>query len=59
MIDKVSIIIPFYRNLKYLSQTIKSVQKQTYKNYEIILIYDDEDKSDLKVIKNKFKNLKN
>ena len=58
MKDKVSIIIPFYRSLKYLSQTIKSVQKQTYKNYEIILIYDDEDKSDLKVIKNKFKNLK-
>jgi len=58
MKDKVSIIIPFYKNLQYLSQSIHSVINQTYKNYEIILVYDNTDKSDLKFIKNKFKNFK-
>ena len=51
MKDKISVIIPFYKNLKYLFKSIKSVLNQTYKNYEIILIYDDDDKKDLKIIK--------
>ena len=58
MKDKISVIIPFYKNLKYLFKSIKSVLNQTYKNYEIILIYDDDDKKDLKIIKRKFKKLK-
>jgi len=58
MKDKVSVIIPFYKNLKYLFCSIKSVLNQTYKNYEILLIYDDDEKKDLKIIKKKFKRLK-
>ena len=51
----VSIIIPYYRKKLYFKKTINSVLKQTHKNYEVILIYDDEDKSDLVFIKTTLK----
>ena len=60
---KVNIIIPYKNNLKFLFLSLKSVLNQTFKNYKIIIIYDDKDKTDLKIIrefittkKNKFKN---
>ena len=51
MYKKVSIIIPYYKKFNYLKKTINSVLNQTYKNFEILLIYDDDDKSDLHKIK--------
>ena len=48
--DLVSIIIPYYKKKKYINNTITSIINQTYKNFEIIIIYDDEDTSDLKFI---------
>ena len=38
--DKVSVIIPTYNRFKYLLNTIKSVNEQTYSNIEIIVIND-------------------
>ena len=38
----VSIIIPYYKKKKFLKQTLESIQKQSFKNYEIIFIYDDQ-----------------
>lgn len=38
--SKISVIIPIYKVEKYLKKCIESVQKQTYKNIEIILIDD-------------------
>ena len=38
--EKVSVIIPTYNRFKYLLNAIKSVQEQTYKNIEIIVIND-------------------
>ena len=49
--DLVSIIIPYYKKREYIADTLKSVLKQTYKYFEIIIIYDDEEKEDLKFIK--------
>ena len=49
MKNKISVIIPYYRNYKYINRAISSVINQTYKNFEIILIYDDTNKEDLKI----------
>ena len=49
--DLVSIIIPYFRKREYIADTINSVLRQTYKNFEIIIIYDDQDKEDLKFMK--------
>ena len=46
----VSIIIPYYKKLDYIQKTINSIKKQTYINYEIILIYDDTDLTDLQIL---------
>lgn len=51
MNDLVSIIIPFYKKKKYFKRCINSVLNQSYKKIEVIVIYDDEDKNDLKYIK--------
>ena len=55
----VSIILPYYKKINFVKKTISSILNQDYKNLEIILIYDDEDKKDLKenkkIIKNKKK----
>ena len=55
MNKKVSIIIPYYKNINFVMKSIHSVLIQKYINYEIILIYDDEDKSDLTILEDKFK----
>ena len=48
----ISVIIPYYHKKKYILSAIKSVIKQTYKNLEIILIYDEENKDNLNFIIN-------
>ena len=54
----VTIIIPYKNNLKYLFFALKSIFTQSYKNFKILIIYDDEDKSDLSKIKS-FLKIKN
>ena len=64
MINKeplVSIVITYYKKKKYIAKTLKSIFDQTYKNLEIIFIYDDSDNEDLKFIRkllSKFKKKK-
>lgn len=48
----VTIIIPYKNNLKYLFPALESIFRQTYKNIKVLIIYDDEDKTDLSKIKN-------
>ena len=38
--ELVSIIVPIYNSEKYLNDCLKSIQKQTYHNIEILLIDD-------------------
>ena len=52
--DLISVIIPYYKKKKFIDYSIKSVINQTYSNIEIILIYDDEDKSDLKYLNDNY-----
>ena len=51
----VTIIIPYKNNLDYLFIALRSIFNQSYKNFKILIIYDDEDKSDLSKIRQFFK----
>ena len=58
---KVSIIIPYYKKKFFLNKTINSILKQTFKNFEVIIIYDNQDKQELSFVKkisNKDKRIK-
>lgn len=46
----VSVIIPYYKKLKYINQTINSVLNQSYVNLEVIIIHDDPGNKDIKKI---------
>ena len=47
----VTVIIPYKNNLSYLFLALESVFLQSYKKFQILIIYDDENKNDLKYIK--------
>ena len=51
-VPSVTIVIPYKNNLKYLFTALKSAFRQTYKKFKIIIVYDDENKSDFYKIKN-------
>ncbi|MDA9744275.1 glycosyltransferase [Candidatus Pelagibacter sp.] len=48
--DLVSIIIPYYKKKKFISTTINSAISQSYENIEILIVYDDENYDDLKLL---------
>ena len=48
----VSIIIPYYKKRRYIFRAVQSVLKQSYRKYEIIIVYNDKDKKDLNYIHN-------
>ena len=50
----VSIIIPYYKKKNYINKTIKSALNQSYKKIEIIIVYDDEDKKELNILKKNY-----
>ena len=49
--DLISVIIPYYKKKDSILKTVNSVLNQTYQNFEIIIIYDDECENDLNLIK--------
>ena len=49
--DLVSVIIPYYKKRKFISETLDSAIKQSYKNLEIIIIYDDVKKTDMDFVR--------
>ena len=50
-IDLVSVIVPYFKNKKYIKNSITSVINQTYKNLQIIIIFDENTKENLNFIK--------
>jgi len=47
----ISIIITYYKKKSFILKTFKTIKQQTYKNYELIFVYDDYDLKDLEYIK--------
>tara|TARA_B100000579_G_C22741628_1_gene809406 strand:- start:268 stop:981 length:714 start_codon:yes stop_codon:yes gene_type:complete len=43
--------MPYYKKINYVEQSIDSVLNQSYQDLELIIIYDDENKEDLKFLK--------
>ena len=54
----ISIIIPYYKNKNFITKTINSLLYQTYKKFEILIIYDDENIDDLLFLKKNFSKIK-
>jgi teichuronic acid biosynthesis glycosyltransferase TuaG len=54
----ISVIMPYRQKREYVHKAIKSVLGQTYKKFELIIIFDDEKKDDLNFIKSITKNKK-
>ena len=48
---KVSIIIAYYKKKLFFEKTINSILNQTYYNFEVIVVFDDTDKSELNFVK--------
>ena len=55
---KVSVIITYYKKKKFIEKTLSSILSQTYKNIELIMVYDDTDKKELNFIRNLLKKFK-
>ena len=47
----ISVVITYYKKKAFIKRTLQSIFNQTYKNYEIIFVYDQEEKKDLEFIK--------
>ena len=54
----ISIIMPYYRKINFVNRAIKSIANQTYKKFELIIVYDDEALEDYYKIKTFIKNNK-
>jgi teichuronic acid biosynthesis glycosyltransferase TuaG len=50
--DLVTVNIPYHKKINFIDRCVKSVLNQTFQNFEIILIYDDDDLNELNHIKN-------
>ena len=48
--SQVSVIIPYYQKKKYILRTLRSVITQSYRNLEIIIVFDEESKRNLEFI---------
>jgi len=56
----VSVIVTYYKKKKYILKCLKSIFNQSYKNFEVILIFDDDDKNEyeyIKKLKKKFRKI--
>ena len=56
--DFISIVVPYHKKKSFFKETLQSINKQSYKNFEVIIIYDDIDKSELIYVKKILKNYK-
>lgn len=55
---KISVIMPYFRKKFFFKRSINSVLSQTFKSYEVIIIFDDNNLEELDYIKSIIKNKK-
>ena len=55
----VSIIITYFKKREYILETLKSIYNQTYQNFELILVYDEENKRDMNFVRSILKRFTN
>ena len=55
---KIDIILPNFNSSDYIKDTIKSILKQTYKNWNLIIVDDCSDKKTKNILKKITKNKK-
>ena len=48
--QKISIVLPNYNSSQHITQTINSILKQSYKNWELILVDDCSDNKTKKIL---------
>ena len=48
----VSVIIPYFKKKEYIRNTLHSILNQTFKDFEILIIYDDDDLQEYDFLKN-------
>lgn len=53
--DLISIVVPVYNAEQFLKDTIKSVEEQTYSNWELIFVNDCSEDNSVQIIKNEMK----
>ena len=46
-----SIILPYFKKKKYIKRTLNSIISQSFKKHQLIIVYDQADKSDIPYIK--------
>ena len=47
----ISVIISYYKKKKFIKKTLNSILNQTYQNYELIFVFDEENIFDIKYVK--------
>lgn len=55
---KISIVITYFKKRKYILETIKSIYNQSYQNFELIFIFDQENRTDVGFIRSMLKRFK-
>ena len=50
--DLISIILPYYKKKDFISLTVDSILKQTYKNFEIIIVNDEQSAESKNILEN-------
>ena len=60
MISKplISVVITYFKKKNFIKKTLDSIFNQKYKNFELVFVFDDKDKKDLKFIKSLLKKFK-